>query len=242
MSNGVVFAQSLSSPSSLYAFDANGETNCSGTPTTCNPLWTAPVGASLNGPPSPAVANGIVYTDSGAAFDANGNTNCSGTPKTCMPLWSYNVGDVVSSPSIANGLVFISQFQYGTTGLLAFDANGNTNCSGTPKTCTPLWTGPTSEPAVGDPAIANGKLYDTDYRPPIPYGPPIQGDLYAWVLPPPTTTVWEPSNGGTVSGTQGLDAGASAGVTQVQYVLTGGSLNHSVDRDGHISDLLRVDR
>lgn len=37
-----------------------------------------------------------------------------------------------------------------------------------------------------------------------------------------------PSNGATVSATEGLDASASAGVTQVRYELTGGSLNHSV--------------
>lgn len=227
VANGIVYGQSPLS-ATLYAFDANGVTNCSGTPTTCSPLWTASPGGYLNGPPSPAVANGIVYTDSGAVFDANGNTNCSGTPKTCRPLWSYNVGDVVSSPSIANGLVFISQFQYGTTGVLAFDANGVTNCSGAPKTCTPLWTGPTNEPAIGDPAIANGKVYDTDYRPPIPFGPPIQGDLYAWVLPPPTTAISVPSDNATVSGVQTLDASASPGVTQVQYELTGGTLNHSV--------------
>ena len=229
VSNGIVYGQSPFS-GTLYAFDANGVTNCSGTPTTCSPLWTASPGGYLNGPPSPAVANGIVYTNSGAVFDANGNTNCSGTPKTCTPLWSYNVGDVVSSPSIANGVVFISQFQYGTTGVLAFDANGVTNCSGTPKSCQPLWTGPTNEPAIGDPAIANGKVYDTDFRPPIPFGPPIQGDLYAWVLPPPQTAIGVPSNNATASGGQWLDASASPGVTQVQFEVSGGppNLDHSV--------------
>ncbi len=231
VSNGVVYAQSESSSSSLYAFDANGVTNCSGTPTTCRPLWTASVGGAGPGPPSQAVANGIVYIASGAAFDANGTTNCSGTPKTCTPLWTYNVGSTVSSPSIANGLVFISQFQYGTYGLLAFDANGNTNCSGTPKTCTPLWSGPTRNPAIGDPAIANGKVYDTDFLPPVPGGPPVQGDLYAWVLPPPSTNVYTPANNATVSGTQLLlGAFASSGVTQVQFEVSGGpsNLDHSV--------------
>jgi uncharacterized protein YjbI with pentapeptide repeats len=40
--------------------------------------------------------------------------------------------------------------------------------------------------------------------------------------PPPTTFVAIPSNGSTQSGNQYLDAGASAGVTQVQYELNGG--------------------
>ena len=37
-----------------------------------------------------------------------------------------------------------------------------------------------------------------------------------------------PSNGATVSGGQWLDAGASPGVTKVQYELTGGTLNDAV--------------
>ena len=46
--------------------------------------------------------------------------------------------------------------------------------------------------------------------------------------PPPTTTVIKPSNGATVSGTQGFDASASPGVTKVQYELTGGSSDQAV--------------
>jgi hypothetical protein len=46
--------------------------------------------------------------------------------------------------------------------------------------------------------------------------------------PPPTTTVGLPSNNATVTGLQYLDSNASTGVTQVQYVLTGGTLNDSV--------------
>jgi hypothetical protein len=227
VSNGVVYGQS---PSGLYAFDANGVTNCSGTPTTCSPLWTAPLGDAFSSyPVAPAVANGIVYAANATtleAFDARGVTNCSGTPKTCQPLWGDNVS-TISSPSIANGLVFVSQFQFGPQGLVAFDASGVTNCSGLPKTCQPLWTGPTPWPATGSPAIANGKVYDTELDP-NPFGP-RQAELYAWVLPPPTSFVAVPSNGATVSGTsQTLDAGASSGVTSVQYEITGGTLNHSV--------------
>ena len=46
--------------------------------------------------------------------------------------------------------------------------------------------------------------------------------------PPPTTSVVVPSNNATLSGSQYLDALASAGVTKVQYELTGGSLSHTV--------------
>ena len=47
--------------------------------------------------------------------------------------------------------------------------------------------------------------------------------------PTPSTEVVIPSNNATVSGTsQILDAGASSGVTQVQYEITGGTLTDSV--------------
>ena len=58
----------------------------------------------------------------------------------------------------------------------------------------------------------------------------------------PSTAVLVPSNGATVSGTSVvLDAGASSGVTQVQFELTGGIIDRFCDRDGH-RYLLRVDR
>src|SRR5207248_4968030 len=89
VANGVVYAGSADFK--LYAFAAVANTtNCSGTPTTCNPLWTAATGNELHA--SPAVANGVVYIGSTDAklyaFSAAGTTNCSGTPKTCTPLFS----------------------------------------------------------------------------------------------------------------------------------------------------------
>ena len=227
VSAGVVYDES--NDAKLFAFDANGVTNCSGTPKTCSPLWSA----ALAGTPddsSPAVANGIVYAPSSTlqAFDANGSTDCSGTPRTCTPLWTDNVTVLGSSPSVANGLVYIGSASNASPkvfGVEAFDASGHTDCSGTPTVCNPLWTGESSGVMTGSPAIANGKVYDADSS----FGLGFETHLYGWVLPPPTTSVIKPSNGSTVSGTdQGLDALASAGVTQVQYVLTGGTLNHSV--------------
>ena len=47
--------------------------------------------------------------------------------------------------------------------------------------------------------------------------------------PPPTTTVVLPSNNATATGNQYLDAGASAGVTQVTYEVSGGPANLSDD-------------
>ena len=147
----------------LYAFDASGSTNCSGTPKTCAPLWTAavPIG-SFSFTDTPAVVDGIVYVASGdalEAFDAAGNANCAGTPKTCTPLWSYPVGtsQYGGSPAIANGMVYVHTISNGS--LLAFDATGHTNCSGTPKTCSPLWSAPVPDFLVTSPSVANGIVY-----------------------------------------------------------------------------------
>jgi outer membrane protein assembly factor BamB len=146
----------------LYAFDAAGNTNCSGTLKTCRPLWTATTVGQVNS--SPAVANGVVYVGSNSgsggalyAFDAAGNTNCTST--TCAPLWTYIThAGVDSSPAVVNGVVYVGS----DNGVLfAFDAAGNTNCSGTPKTCSPLWTAAVfgGNPVFSSPAVANGKVY-----------------------------------------------------------------------------------
>lgn len=145
IANGIAFVAAANSPSggSLEAFDANGSSNCSGTPNACTPLWTS---SHLNVSGNPVVANGLVYVNGSSStyvFDAAGNTNCSGTPKVCQPLWSnVELGpsglteSPSGSPTVANGTLYVS---YGTE-FGAFDAAGNTGCSGTPKTCLPLWT------------------------------------------------------------------------------------------------------
>jgi outer membrane protein assembly factor BamB len=144
----------------LYAFDAAGSTNCSGTPKICEPLWTADT-AGYATESSPAVANGIVYIGSDGAglyaFDAAGIINCSGTPKSCEPLWTApTIGIVASSPAVANGIVYVGSFN---RNFYAFDATGVANCSGTPKTCTSLWTAPTNGAILSSPAVANGTVY-----------------------------------------------------------------------------------
>jgi outer membrane protein assembly factor BamB len=165
VANGVVYVGS--EDGKLYAFDAVGS-NCSGTPTTCAPLWTATTGGPIDS--SPAVANGVVYVGSGDgnlyAFDATG-AGCSGAPKTCAPLWTAPTGSpVFSSPAVVNGVVYVASgypFDGSPTAaaeLYAFDATGAT-CSGTPKTCAPLWTGTTTGTlGVGSsPAVSNGVVY-----------------------------------------------------------------------------------
>jgi outer membrane protein assembly factor BamB len=140
----------------LYAFDAK----------TGAQLWSAATGGPVVS--SPAIVDGVVYVGSDDtklyAFDASGKVKCSGTPKTCAPLWTAVTGGPVSSPAVSNGVVYVSSytnldvFNPSYTNLSAFDANGKINCSGTPKTCAPLWTAK-SYGTRSSPAVAHGVVY-----------------------------------------------------------------------------------
>lgn len=148
----------------FYAFDAAGATPCQGIPKVCAPLWTYSSGGDFGG--VPAVANGIVYIGhSGgtlpllSAFDAAGSSGCSGTPKMCSPLWQSSTLSYLgnsSSPAVANGVVFIGSHD---GNVYAFDAPGSNACSGSPKTCNPLWSSATNGPVYSSPAVANGAVY-----------------------------------------------------------------------------------
>jgi outer membrane protein assembly factor BamB len=148
----------------LRVFDAAGQTNCAGSPKVCTPLWTAQVPPSPGGSTFdvPAVAYGRVYLGS-AVYDASGVTNCSGTPTVCDPLWLVSEGGHL--PVVANGLEFAGGADPSASGsplpLNAFDANGSSQCSGTPRVCAPLWTVDPGGQVVGSPAILNGVLYVT---------------------------------------------------------------------------------
>jgi outer membrane protein assembly factor BamB len=158
VANGLVYVGSVDHK--LYAFDAAGVVNCSGTPKTCNPLWTATLGNSIFS--SPTVSNGVVYVGAADqklyAFDAAGLQNCFiGNPRTCNPLWTAPTGgNVNSSPAVSNGVVYVGSFD---NNLHAYDAAGNVNCSGDPKVCAPLWDGPTGGGVYSSPAVANGVVY-----------------------------------------------------------------------------------
>lgn len=125
----------------------------------CRPLWTAPVGDTIEA--SPAVAGGIVYIGSldwsFYAFDASGVAGCSGTPTTCAPLWKATTGGPISSSAaVSGGRVYVGSDD---ARFYAFDATGTTNCSGSPKTCAPLWTAATGGNVLSSPAVAGGVAY-----------------------------------------------------------------------------------
>jgi outer membrane protein assembly factor BamB len=185
--NGALFVATLAN--AAFAFDANGVTNCSGTPLVCSPLWTAPAAA---GAPEGSYASPAVFKDhvfftkphQVFAYDANGVQGCTTTPpsttKTCSALWhtDYVTYPVpipfppvyYSSPTITNNVLYIGAPD---GSVYAYDATGTQNCSTTTNSCSPLkyWTigtidpsappqtPPLASPVWSSPTIANGRLY-----------------------------------------------------------------------------------
>src|SRR5262249_30832200 len=88
-SSVAVFGNSLfieSEQGVLLAYNAVGDTNCSGTPRSCLPLWTAAAGGPIPKPVTvpmtdPATDGATVFVGGNDgnlyAFDAAGETNCS---------------------------------------------------------------------------------------------------------------------------------------------------------------------
>jgi hypothetical protein len=167
VSGGVVYvASSGSTTGQLAAYDENGVTNCGGTPTVCQPLWTAPL-VSLGGP---NVVDGKVFVGTVLqglqVFDASGATNCSGSPKVCQPLWTGS-SNTFSEPAVANGKVYV--VDRATSAVAAYDENGASNCSGAPTICQPLFTVPIPQgtsPAEGSVDVSAGVGYVLGNGPP----------------------------------------------------------------------------
>jgi hypothetical protein len=122
----------------------------------CRPLWTAQL--SNGAFTTPAVANGLVFISSAGsvengigrlyAFKAAG---CGRA--TCPPVWTAPVPNVGSSPTVADGVLYIVSSD---GRLLAFAAAG---CGR--ATCGPLWSGNLKSSAQAAPAVANGLVYAT---------------------------------------------------------------------------------
>jgi len=105
------------------------------------------------------------FAPSGGRYN-NGETEIGvGNVATLTTAWTAS-GNFSSSPAIAGGVVYA----VAGTQLQAFSANGTTGCSGSPASCTPLWTaemgGGLSTPAVADGAVYvgsdDGHLYAFD--------------------------------------------------------------------------------
>ncbi|MGZ4759134.1 MAG: outer membrane protein assembly factor BamB family protein, partial [Acidimicrobiales bacterium] len=235
VANGVVYVTGgrsiLPAPGNAYviAYDANGSANCIGT--VCSPLWwstAAPTDVLYS--QALAVANGLVYAADGSqivAFDVNGSSGCSGSPNVCSPLWSTSPPTSLAygGPAVSGGTLFVAG--YGGT-IYAYDAAGTNGCSGSPKTCSPMWSA-----SVGDtrntPAVSNGIVYVAN----------VAGALRAFDAtgatgcsgsPKVCTPLWTyaPSVSGYVV------TGSPAGANGVVYTVTPDSNFHALDAAGSI--------
>lgn len=150
------------SDGNLYAYSAKASSaNCTGTPPdeTCQPLWTA----HINGTGPVVVSGGIAYMAGGYYFYAFSAKGCRAA--TCSPLWTAAVNSFsyTGAPAVANGVVYAGRGD----GLLAYSANGTTECTGgTPDVCSPLWRGDDTTMGLNSAgsdsaAVAGGVVYTT---------------------------------------------------------------------------------
>jgi hypothetical protein len=160
----VVFAAACDWPQYLYGPERTGfspDTSISAADITGGPLaprWTS-VGSG-----APVVAGGLVFQGGVGggvgAFDARGVTNCSGSTVVCSPRWTaVALGTSLHDPAVAGNVLVATGFDAADNGVVAaFDARGATNCSGTPKVCSPLWTATTFGSATAV-TLAGGVVY-----------------------------------------------------------------------------------
>jgi len=148
----------------MYAFPVEPGANCSGTPLTCTPLWSAPARRNRVIVPGQwawaSVGDGVGYRV--VAYDADGVDGCSGSPKVCAPLWQTTAfgSSSFDKYTVAGQWVIVSDDF--SDKISVFDGFGERQCTGVvPKTCTPVWT---LDATGGDPfevAVANGLIYAT---------------------------------------------------------------------------------
>jgi outer membrane protein assembly factor BamB len=145
VSNGIVY---IGSAKRLAAFDAAG---CGAA--ACAPLWHASAGIDFFGG-SPAIAGGRVYIGLENGLGVYAAAGCGSS--TCQPLWTdFGSGfqaAVLSSPTVANGLVYAGR---NTGQVLAWRAGP---CGS--SVCSELWSGFTGDPIVSSsPTVVNGTVY-----------------------------------------------------------------------------------
>src|SRR5262249_18571974 len=133
VANGVVYIDSG------RAFDAAGATGCSGTPTTCAPLTTVGAGTGET-----IIANGWVYrglTSTGLqAFHLPDTQLGRGNLGSLAVRWTAPFRGNTALGTNPDMLYLSGEPSAGgTRHLRAFDPAGVTGCSGTPRTCAPLW-------------------------------------------------------------------------------------------------------
>ncbi|HEY8698985.1 MAG TPA: PQQ-binding-like beta-propeller repeat protein [Rhizomicrobium sp.] len=148
---GVVYIGTTDGTLWAYPADGCGSDYCD------TPLWSSTYLAQIVD--SPTVANGIVYVGSQTDFNSNdGKLNAFSADgcgqAVCAPLWQGDSGPdsiLESSPTVANGLVYVGSFA-GT--LYAFNAEG---CG--QALCQPVWFAQTGGSVESSPLVYKGVVY-----------------------------------------------------------------------------------
>ena len=150
-------------------------TNCSGSPKTCAPLWTAATGGS----------NRVLSDGCATGSSTSGPTTATSTPSTPQTgrtQWvgptGYRIG--LSSPAVVDteDVVFIAN---GNGVVYAFERVREENCAGTQlQVCEPSWFSDITPGylavGVSSPVVVNGVLY-------IGVGPGPGDTLVAFTAP-----------------------------------------------------------
>jgi outer membrane protein assembly factor BamB len=166
-----------SNPHGGESLTINGyDAPCAPAPADCPLRWSGSLGSGGSGGvlDEPAVGGSRVF----AAYSPVGRNATlfafDGTTGSAPLLWSAALDGVLApqlpqqvSPlggvgiAFGDGVVVIGVQTPNGAKLEAFDATGTQSCSGTPKTCQPLWvTDPWTGTGVeAPPAIANGRVY-----------------------------------------------------------------------------------
>lgn len=160
--NGVIYiAVNGATTATMYALNAS----------TGAILWSTLMGGSVSYS-SPAVASSLVYIGAGDgllyAFNAADGT---------IDWTSPNIGNVIASPAVANGMVYIGGNGIGNHMLFAFNA----------KTGSLIWTSQTNGNIISSPTEANSVVYVGS----------MDHNLYAFDALN-GTTLWTGATGGSI--------------------------------------------
>ncbi|HUO15849.1 MAG TPA: PQQ-binding-like beta-propeller repeat protein [Verrucomicrobiae bacterium] len=109
-------------------------------------LWQFPAGVGVAS--APALSNGLVFfgTSSCTTTCPYGNSLLAVNAKTGALLWQFQTGGPVSSPAVADGVVYIGSFDGNVYAVDAFGGYLH-------------WKYTTGGPVTSSPAVANGVLY-----------------------------------------------------------------------------------
>ena len=104
--------------------------------------------------------NQFLYDTGHSGFNSSESTISTDNVSTLVEKFTAHTGGLLtgSAPVVSHGVAYVVS---GDGNLYAFSASGNASCSGSPKTCTPLWTAAAGGGAtiMSSPAVSGGVIY-----------------------------------------------------------------------------------